>query len=198
MTDPTERGISKLTLVPATHEALHEPVSDISVEEIMSPKVQGLIKGMQQFLESQGPGGVGLAAPQVGERLPIAIIDILPPPHVKDVEPFSATIVNPIYEGIGETQDFWEGCLTTGIGPESPVVKVPRYQEILATWYDEHGEKRTQELTGPAAFVFQHETKHLQGILITDEAVDSRTQAEHMENLRAQQLARQAIQSPEN
>ena len=149
---------------------------------------------MRLFLEEQGLNGVGLAAPQVGNNLPIAVLHIVPPPAAQErgVTAFDAVIINPSYEGIGDQVDSWQACRTTASGPEDPMVNIPSYTTIQAMWTDEQGELHTQELTGPHAIIFQHQARHLRGELITD-GVDStdpndprvRTIGEHQKHMQA-------------
>ena len=168
MINPTEqnKGPAELRLV-SPESIRREPIPDISKEEIASPEVQQAIKDMKAFQDSQGEGCVGVAAPQVGLELPIAVIKINLPPQ-SGIPDFEATIINPSYEGEGEPVEFAEGCLTTGGGDEDPVVKIPRFATIRARWTDENGVKHEEVLTRGHAAVFQHETDHIRGELITD------------------------------
>lgn len=188
-----ERPTHGLTLV-SPEEISRESLPDISLEQIQSEEVQRLVRDMRLFLEEQGPNGVGLAAPQVGHNLPIAVLHIVPPPAAQErgITVFEAVIINPSFEGVGDRVDSWQACMTTGSGPEDPTVNVPSYNAIQATWTDEQGELHTQELTGPHAIIFQHETRHLRGGLITD-GVDPtdpndprvRTVGEHQKRMQA-------------
>lgn len=93
--------------------------------------------------------GVGLAAPQIGLGLAIAVIE----DHVRDDEddprdiaelPFRA-IINPHYEPIGtQTRSFYEGCLS--VSGYQAVRQ--RWLDIQATWQDEDGKQHSERLHG--------------------------------------------------
>ncbi|MFI8089876.1 peptide deformylase [Streptomyces sp. NPDC086080] len=117
--------------------------------------------------------GVGLAAPQVGVGLRIAVIED-PAPVPEEVrlvrgrvpQPFRV-LVNPAYEPVGSGRAaFFEGCLS-----------VPGYQAVVAraaqvrlTGQDEHGRPLDEVFTGWPARIVQHETDHLDGTLYLDRA----------------------------
>ncbi|MCT7353351.1 peptide deformylase [Streptomyces sp. 15-116A] len=117
--------------------------------------------------------GVGLAAPQVGVPLRIAVIED-PAPVPEDVrrargrtpQPFRV-LVNPAYEPAGpERVAFYEGCLS-----------VPGYQAVVSrpaavrlTGQDEHGRPLDEVFSGWPARIVQHETDHLDGVLYLDRA----------------------------
>ncbi|MEU0107674.1 peptide deformylase [Streptomyces sp. NPDC006129] len=125
--------------------------------------------------------GVGLAAPQVGVGLRIAVIeDPAPVPEEVRVargrvpQPFRV-LVNPAYEPVGGARAaFFEGCLS-----------VPGYQAVVArpgavrlTGQDEHGRALDEVFTGWPARIVQHETDHLDGVLYLDRA-ESRSLSSH-------------------
>ncbi|MEV8592597.1 peptide deformylase [Streptomyces sp. NPDC052012] len=117
--------------------------------------------------------GVGLAAPQVGVPLRIAVIeDAAPVPEDvrrargRTPQPFRV-LVNPSYEPAGpERAGFYEGCLS-----------VPGYQAVVTrpaavrlTGQDEHGRPFDEVFSGWPARIVQHETDHLDGVLYLDRA----------------------------
>lgn len=114
-------------------------------------------------------GGVGLAAPQVNHSQQIIAIYIPEDAALlrDNVKPYLMQIlINPSYQGIesaGFIDDF-EACYSVA----SKAGKVPRYQQILLSYYDEQGKKHQREETGFYARVLQHEIDHINGILITD------------------------------
>ena len=117
--------------------------------------------------------GVGLAAPQVGVELRIAVIED-PAPVPEEVrlargrvpQPFRV-LVNPSYEPVGSARAaFFEGCLS-----------VPGYQaggpghaEVRLRGEDEHGRAVDEVFAGWPARIVQHETDHLDGLLYLDRA----------------------------
>lgn len=117
--------------------------------------------------------GVGLAAPQVGVCLRIAVIED-PAPVPEEVrlargrvpQPFRV-LVNPAYEAVGSFRDaFFEGCLSV---PGWQAV-VARHAKVRLRALDEHGRAVDEEFSGWPARIVQHETDHLNGALYLDHA----------------------------
>ncbi|MEW2048203.1 peptide deformylase [Streptomyces sp. NPDC005476] len=117
--------------------------------------------------------GVGLAAPQVGVGLRIAVIED-PAPVPEEVrlargrvpQPFRV-LVNPSYEPAGSARAaFFEGCLSV---PGYQAV-VARHAEVRLTGEDEHGRPLDEVFGGWPARIVQHETDHLDGLLYLDRA----------------------------
>ncbi len=110
--------------------------------------------------------GVGLAAPQIGEALRLAVVE------VKGV----LTIIgNPAVVRTGFPAVDWEGCLSI---PER-VAQVRRAAEIVIVADDIEGRRVRHRGTGLLARAFQHEMDHLAGRLYIDlvdrsELVDTR------------------------
>lgn len=127
--------------------------------------------------------GVGLAAPQIGLNLALAVVE----DHAEEEEdpreiaefPFHV-IINPVYEPVGEqTASFFEGCLS--FDGYQAVRK--RYLDIIARWDDEDGNHHEEQLHGWPARIFQHETDHLSGELYIDKAeIRSLTTTENLED----------------
>ncbi|MFJ8149652.1 peptide deformylase [Streptomyces sp. NPDC096048] len=117
--------------------------------------------------------GVGLAAPQVGVGLRIAVIeDPAPVPHEVRVargrvpQPFRV-LVNPSYEAVGAGRAaFFEGCLSV---PGWQAV-VARHTQVRLLARDEHGGAVDEVFAGWPARIVQHETDHLDGTLYLDRA----------------------------
>jgi len=103
-------------------------------------------------------GGVGLAAPQVGEDLNVFLISYA----------FKRKVVlNPKILKYGtETSSYREGCLSI----PGRMVKVWRPNSIDVEFRDEKFELKKATISGFMARIFQHEFDHLQGKLIIDYA----------------------------
>ena len=117
--------------------------------------------------------GVGLAAPQVGLPLALAVLEDpgVPDPAVAAVrerEPLAPRVlVNPRYTAVDdERAAFYEGCLSV-IGYQAVV---PRHRRVHLTGADEHGTPLDELVTGWTARIVQHETDHLGGTLYLDRA----------------------------
>ena len=120
----------------------------------ITPRVQDLIKDM--FDTMYEANGVGLAAPQVGVRKRIFVVDTTgEDPHV---------FINPqILETSGE-QTGQEGCLS--VPGKSGIVTRPNHVKVKAQ--DENGEWFELEGEELLARAILHENDHLDGILYVD------------------------------
>lgn len=147
----------------------------VSIAEIKSDKIQKLILDMAEFLDSK-KHGVGLAAPQIGKSLAVAIILIRPTPNRPDEKKIKLTLINPeIITNFGRRKQMWEGCLSSGPINSSLFAKVPRYKKIKLKYQDEKGVKREKIFEGLPAQVIQHEVDHLNGKLYVDRVKDTET-----------------------
>ena len=105
--------------------------------------------------------GIGLAAPQIGKNLQIAVIEI-------DEETGLFELINPeIIEAKGEDIDV-EGCLSI---PET-YGTVKRADEVTVRYFDREGEEIEVTAYGYLARAFQHELDHLQGKLFIDQMIE--------------------------
>ncbi|HYY55060.1 MAG TPA: peptide deformylase [Candidatus Dormibacteraeota bacterium] len=100
--------------------------------------------------------GVGLAAPQVGIPLRVAVVEV-------DKKLF--TLVNPeIVERSKETQSGPEGCLSI----PGYWADVERAMKVRVRALDKNGKRFTTTAEGFLARAFQHEIDHLDGVLYID------------------------------
>jgi peptide deformylase len=121
--------------------------------------VRQLIQDMAETMYAAP--GVGLAAPQVGCPLRLAVVDVTPVDQPKNL----VVLINPeVIEAEGECS--WEeGCLSI---PEY-TQEVKRKKRIVVRYQDLEGEKR--EIVGDdnlLSIALQHEIDHLDGILFID------------------------------
>ncbi len=165
----------RLKITEFGNAVLRKKARLLSAQEITSSTVQTLISDMEMLLTTKKLG-VGLAAPQVGESIALAIIRIQKTAVRPDVEPFNLTIINPtITEVFGRRSQMWEGCISGGAGKAGLFAKVPRNKKIEIEFYDEKAVKHTQIFEGLAAHVIQHEVDHLNGVLFVDKVKDTQT-----------------------
>ena len=104
--------------------------------------------------------GVGIAAPQIGKNLQIAVVE------VDENDCFD--LINPqIIESKGKTI-FVEGCLSI------PHVfgTVERAEEITVRYFDREGDEMEVTAYGYLARAIQHEIDHINGILFTDKVIE--------------------------
>ena len=133
---------------------LREIAREVTLEELASPEVQGIIDDMVQTMHSAG--GVGLAAPQISQSLRICVID----------KPLTV-LVNPVVTPAGEARGTsTEGCLSvpdmTGTVERAKTVRVQALTRA--------GKTVDMHWTGFRAIVVQHEVDHLDGILYIERA----------------------------
>jgi peptide deformylase len=153
------------------HPVLRQVARALRPEEIGDEAFHRLVADMVDTLRDYG--GIGLAAPQVGESLRLALIEI-PGGATRygELAPMPLTVfVNPVIEVLDPaTRGYWEGCLSV------PGLRgfVERPQHVRIRYLTDHGESKLLELRGFTATVFQHEFDHLDGRLYVDRLADSR------------------------
>jgi peptide deformylase len=159
--------VSVREVVPIGDPVLRRRARELRVEEIASPEVQRLIDDLIET--KRAADGAGLAAPQVGEPVRIAVAEVEGVnPRYPYKPPIPLTvIVNPVIEPIGDASELIsEGCLSLpGVRAE-----VPRRMSINVRYLDRDGNGRVERKNGLTAGTFQHEVDHLDGTLITDRA----------------------------
>jgi peptide deformylase len=162
-----------LEIVQAGDPVLRQPSRLLTAEEIRSHKVQQLIEEMREAMRSAP--GVGLAAPQAGYPLQLAVIEDRADYHQKltasQLEererrpvPFQVLINPVIVRRSDESRTFFEGCLSLA----GFCALVPRSRSVRVEYLDEQGVTRWQDATGWHARIVQHEVDHLQGTLYID------------------------------
>jgi len=153
------------------HPLLREATVPCDPAFIGSDEFARLVTDMADTLHQQG--GIGLAAPQIGESRRIAIIEIPGgPSRYGELQSLPLTVfVNPEIEVLSpEEGGYWEGCLSV------PGLRgfVERPQHVRVRYLSATAERQELELTGFYATVFQHEFDHLDGRLYVDHIKDSR------------------------
>jgi len=105
--------------------------------------------------------GRGLAAPQVGLTTRLFVTDM----GWKSGKPVPQIWINPeiVWASAGR-QVYEEACLSI-IGTAR---RLARPSRIALTWLDENGAAQQEQFTGVAAVIVQHETDHLNGVLMID------------------------------
>jgi peptide deformylase len=142
-------------------------------EEMLLPSTRDLIAAMRETM--QDAPGVGLAAPQVGVPLQLAVVEDREE-NMKDLsremlaererKPVAFhVIINPVLtlESAPEVE-FFEGCLSL----PGLVSLVPRARKVKVECLDEHGQPRVIRASGWYARILQHEIDHLSGTLYVD------------------------------
>lgn len=151
------------------HPVLRQVARKLTKAEILSDATKSLIADMQETMKTEG--GIGIAAPQIGESIQAAIIEL-----PEESERYGTigkssryVIFNPVISVIDETaQGFWEGCLSV------PGLRgfVERPRKVRIEYLDINAEPQVIEPEDFLATVFQHELDHLFGVLYVDRITD--------------------------
>ena len=146
---------------------------DLEPAALAEPKIKELIEAMRETMR-EAPG-VGLAAPQIGLALRLAVIEDrlenvagLDPAtraeRERDAVPFHV-MVNPVVTIEDPTPaHFFEGCLSLS----GFVGVVGRALGVRVDCLDETGTPRIIRARGWYARILQHEVDHLNGIVYVD------------------------------
>jgi peptide deformylase len=145
----------------------------LQAEEILLPSTQDLIATMRETMRDAP--GVGLAAPQIGLPLQLAVIEDREE-YLKDLSPeFLAererkpvpfeVIINPVLTLESSPEiEFFEGCLSL----PGMVALVPRARKVKVECLDAQGRPKVIKASGWHARILQHEVDHLAGALYVD------------------------------
>jgi peptide deformylase len=168
-----ERILAAGTLPPivqAGHPALRQRAAAFD-GQLSGELLTRLINLMREVMH-EAPG-VGLAAPQLGIPLQLAVLE-----DQFDVDPEAAAlrnrspleflaVVNPRYTPLGPgLASFYEGCLSLN-GLQAVVA---RHEAVLLEFHTPDGTAAQREFSGWQARIVQHETDHLNGVLYVDKA----------------------------
>jgi peptide deformylase len=162
-----------LKIMQVGEPVLRKQARPLSPEEIKSAPIQQLIDQMRDTMR-RAPG-VGLAAPQIGESLQLAVIED-PREHLDDVPeeylaerqrrhvPFHV-IVNPEITVVDPGPvTFFEGCLSLN----GFTALVPRAAAVRVRCLNERAEPVVINASGWYARILQHEIDHLHGRIYID------------------------------
>lgn len=146
-------------IVEYPNEILSSPTVDI-VD--FDDDLKSLVNLMAEEMYSSG--GIGLAAPQIGKKLSIAIVDISEGEDATAMK----VLINPKMGTIhsGKRILSKEGCLSI----PGRLFDVYRYEKITVKFQNVTGASEEVIFEGFEACAVQHECDHLKGITIIDRA----------------------------
>jgi peptide deformylase len=167
-----------LEIKSAGEPVLRQTALKLTREDILSPTTQQLIEQMRETMY-KAPG-VGLAAPQIGLGLQLAVIEDKSE-YLKDIAPNILAererkpvpfqvIINPVLtlDTAPDTEfpqiEFFEGCLSL----PGLMALVRRAVRVRVDCLDHHAEPKTIHASGWYARILQHEIDHLHGTLYID------------------------------
>jgi len=163
-----------LPIVHAGEPVLRQPSRALSPQEISSKEIQKLIEHMRETM--RGAPGVGLAAPQIGLSLQIAVVEDRKEYHkevsaeqlaLRERRPVAfQVLINPRIQTADDDQivEFFEGCLSL----PGFFALVPRSRGVRVECLDHRGKSKRIEASGWYARILQHEIDHLHGNLYID------------------------------
>ncbi|MEZ5589441.1 MAG: peptide deformylase [Gammaproteobacteria bacterium] len=163
----------RLKIFQTGHTVLRQQAEPLDVSTIRAARTQLLIELMRETMRDAP--GVGLAAPQVGESLQLAVIEDraelmagLSPAVLAERErqpvPFHV-IINPRLTITDPSPRlFFEGCLSVA----GFVALTPRAQAVRVECLNEQAQPVVIDASGWYARILQHEIDHLHGKLCLD------------------------------
>jgi peptide deformylase len=162
-----------LKIVQAGEKVLRQRARALTVNEIRSRATQQLIDSLRETMHAAP--GVGLAAPQIGLGLQLAVIEDkaeyqrdAPPDFIQERERKPVAfhvLVNPVITlEPGDEAEFFEGCLSVA----GATAVVSRARRARVDCLDHNGKSKTIHATGWYARILQHEIDHLYGTLYVD------------------------------
>lgn len=164
---------SRLKIVQCGDPVLRNKGRELTPEEIRSREIQELIEMMRETMYDAP--GVGLAAPQVGHSLQLAVMEDKPE-YTKNLNADAVkqrerkpvafhVVVNPRLT-LHETEriSFYEGCLSVA----GYTAVVERARRVTVHCLDHKGNACVIEASGWYARILQHEIDHLHGTLYID------------------------------
>ena len=163
--------MTKRPIVHIGDPLLRQKARVLAPDEIGSPMIHELLADMTATMHEEG--GIGIAAPQVGASVRVAIVEIdAGSNRYPDMRPFPLTaLLNPRLTVLDpQEQAYWEGCLSV------PNLRglVFRPRKVRVEYVGLDGAEHTIVAEGFLATVFQHELDHLDGILFLDRVRDMR------------------------
>ena len=153
---PAEAPDALLSILIAPHAALKARARAVRNDD--ADMVRDLVPRMLATMY-RAPG-IGLAGPQVGVRLRVAVVDLQP-----DNTPAPIAMINPeVVAASDELATREEGCLSL----PGQYADVTRPARVKVRYHDQTGARREIEADGLLSACLQHEIDHLDGILFVD------------------------------
>jgi peptide deformylase len=138
-----------------------DPILKIRAKQVAPgdmDRVRTLVRRM--FATMYQAPGIGLAAPQVGVGLRVAVVDLQP-----DEKPAPIALINPeVIATSDELATREEGCLSL----PGQYAEVTRPVRVTVRYTDIDGARRQIEAEGLLSACLQHEIDHLDGVLFVD------------------------------
>jgi peptide deformylase len=152
-----------LKIVQTGDPVLRAPARPLTAVDLATAELQQLIELMRETMRDAP--GVGLAAPQVGVPLQLAVIEDVGESEAQERKPIPFHVIATPHLTLGdEVVEHNEGCLSV----EGFQALVPRARTVTVEALDHRGQPVTIRAAGWYARILQHEIDHLNGTLYID------------------------------
>lgn len=147
-------------IVKYGNPVLHRPAEEVKE---FNEELKQLVDEMFEIMNNNN--GVGLAAPQIGLPIRVAVVDVSPAGYKG-----RAVLINPVIKNKSKKYTLEEeGCLSVP-GLYLPIL---RHYSISVEYSDLEGRRNILNATGYFAKAIQHEIDHLDGILFVERFVET-------------------------
>ena len=158
-------AVQKILLYP--HPVLKKMARPVTgIDDEIRQLVEDLIDTMRD-----GPGSVGVAAPQIGVSLRVCVVDVSNNKLGRENNHGLLVLVNPEIVARDGAAVMREGCMSV---PDY-TGEVERATGMTLRFLDGEGVAREIEASGFEAVALQHELDHLDGVLFLDRIVSLKT-----------------------
>ena len=152
-----------LKIVQTGDPVLREPARPLTPADLAKAEIQQLIELMRETMRDAP--GVGLAAPQIGVPLQLAVIEDVGESEAQERKPVPFHVIATPRLTLGdEIVEHYEGCLSV----DGFQAVVPRARSVKVEALDHRGQPITIDASGWYARILQHEIDHLNGMLYID------------------------------
>lgn len=142
---------------------LHKVSEPVGAKELNSliPVIDEMFDTVIEFRKLYGTGRA-IAAPQLGLQKRIICLNIDRP----------VEIINPVLTDLStEVFEMWDDCMSF----PNLLVRLKRHKSLTLKFFDKNWKEHTWHLQDDMAELIQHEFDHLEGILATQRAIDSKS-----------------------
>jgi peptide deformylase len=130
-----------------------EAILTLKSETVSMEEAKEIIADLLDTAKAHIDNCAGLAAPQIGVNKRVVV--------VRSGDSFFPMVNPVVVKKTGKKFLNHEGCLSL-----DGIRAVERYASVLVNYTDGKGKRQTKTFNGTLAIVIQHETDHLNGVLI--------------------------------
>lgn len=150
-------------ILPLGDPRLYEKCEPVQEAEV--PSLQPVIGDLHDILfefRAKYNAGRAIAAPQIAVMKRLIYMHVTKP----------VVIFNPVLSNLSpEMFELWDDCMCF----PNLLVRLRRHQSLTLTYRDENWKEQTLQLEDALSELIQHEYDHLEGILATQRALDSKS-----------------------